>query len=53
MTARRSPRSESSHLRAGLGTAFAVAPSTASFALTWHLVPRLRAAPLLTCEDAS
>ena len=40
-------------LAGGPGTAFAVAPSTASFALTWHLIPRLRAAHLSTCKAVS
>jgi S1-C subfamily serine protease len=37
----------------GLGTAFAVVLSTASFALTWHSVPRLKAAHLSTCKAVS
>ena len=53
MTARRSPRSESSLSQAGLGTAFGVVPSTASFAWTWHSVPRLRAVLLSTCKAVS
>src|SRR6516164_1652374 len=53
MTVRRSPRLVSSLSRAGLGTAFAVAPSTASFALTWDSVPRPKVAHLSTCKAVS